>query len=471
MNLLRSRFSITLVINFLFVTAISLGTASLLNYHVTRRDLIRQTQVNLRNESRELSLLVGELVLEHIELLETLSIDGIIRNELRAINQTYGQNLGEIVSQLEQRNDQWINAPDEDPFVQSILKSPISYELEEFVKLFPDYSDVLITDRYGALMGATQHMDDYYQGDETWWQTVWNEGKGAIYVSQPFLEETLQVYVTEIAVPVYKDGTVVGVLHGYYRLDRALTKVLETIEFETGGSRLYISDSEYLGAEGIQTDAPLSPAILANTLGGTLPYEGQSTFLSAEPVHAITETNGAKGKLVDQAIETLHWYVVVYQSSAEALQPLTNAARVALITAGGALILAVVLGIVLAQIVSNPIRLLIRTAQKVQSDTVTSNDLKQLDKIASKNDDMGELASVFRDMSLVIMEREESLANEIASLQAQVESGSQQANDLELAYYEALRKKAGWLRQQFLSDDLLHQRMEAIDLKKTVHRS
>ena len=332
--------------------------------------------------------------------------------------------------------------------MQGILDNPITHELKEFYKLFPDYSDLLITDQYGALVAATHHIDDYYQGDEAWWRTVWNNGGGAIYVSQPFFEESVQTYVAEIAVPVYLEGQVVGVIHGYYRLDRALIKVLETVEFETGGSRLYISPERYLGADGIVKDVPLSPKLLAHPPEAAVQYEGVSTFLSVEPVHTITETKGAEGALVDQAIADLNWRILVYQSSREALHPLTSSARVALITATGAFVLAIVLGSILAKIVSHPVQILIRTAQKVQSDAVTPNDLQQLDKIAEKRDEMGELATVFRDMSLVIMERAKSLSEEIADLQAQVDAGGQQASELELAYYNALCRKSAWLRQR-----------------------
>lgn len=96
------------------------------------------------------------------------------------------------------------------------------------------------------------------------------------------------------------------------------------------------------------------------------------------------------------------------------------------------------------------IRVLIGTAEKLQANRVVSEDLRQLDIIASRRDDIGRLARVLRDMALVITEREQYLSDEIAHLQAQVQAGSQQATGLEMAYYKALRKKSIWLRQQLL---------------------
>ena len=122
--------------------------------------------------------------------------------------------------------------------------------------------------------------------------------------------------------------------------------------------------------------------------------------------------------------------------------------RVALVIGIGISLIAIALGYYLASNTNQSIRVLIGIAQKVQANRVVPEDLRQLDKIATRRDDIGQLASVLRDMALVISEREQHHSEEIAHLQAQVRSGSQQATGLEMAYYEALRKKSAWLRQQ-----------------------
>ena len=448
MNPLRSRFSILLVINFLFVSAIALGTASLLNYHFTRRDLVRQTHVNLHNQSRELALLVGELLLEHVELLKTLATTNIVQDQLLVHNQAYEVDSNDRATAPLKPTQTQSNSTGENLRARSPFEGPLADELDNFVELFPNYSDVLIAGQTGTLIAATQPLEADDQSDKEWWTMISNDGQGAIYVSQPIFDETLQTYLTEIAVPVYRNGIVVGGIHGVYRLEHILMKVLETVTSETGGNRLYISDEHYLGENLILHDAPLPNQVIANQLQTPIDYGGRKSFVSTEPVHTITDTAKAEGHLANQAIAQLNWRILVYQSSQEALEVLADEAEIAISTAAIALLIAIILGIILAQIVSNPIQTLIRAAQKVQDDSVAIEDLNQLDTIATKGDDLGKLAAVFRDMALVIIEREKSLSDEIATLQAQVNTGNQQASGLELAYYEALRKKSAWLRQK-----------------------
>jgi hypothetical protein len=94
------------------------------------------------------------------------------------------------------------------------------------------------------------------------------------------------------------------------------------------------------------------------------------------------------------------------------------------------------------------LRDLMRIAQTMLSNQVSSEDLRQLEAIAADQDPIGQLAAVLREMARATDEREKSLSSEIAHLQAQMRSDIQRSTGLELAYYEALRKKSSWLRQQ-----------------------
>ncbi|MEM9005541.1 MAG: hypothetical protein AAGE59_18705 [Cyanobacteria bacterium P01_F01_bin.86] len=123
--------------------------------------------------------------------------------------------------------------------------------------------------------------------------------------------------------------------------------------------------------------------------------------------------------------------------------------RIALLTVILVPLITIALTYYLVSGANQSIRILIGIAQKVQANRVVPEDLRQLSKIATRRDGIGQLASVLRDMALALSEREQHHSEEIAHLQAQVRSGSQQATGLEMAYYEALRKKSAWLRQQF----------------------
>ncbi len=83
-----------------------------------------------------------------------------------------------------------------------ILNSPASQFLADLVKNDSTYREVLVTDRYGRLVAASNVTSDYFQGDEDWWKRAFDSGRGRISVSDVNRDESANVYAFEIAVPV-----------------------------------------------------------------------------------------------------------------------------------------------------------------------------------------------------------------------------------------------------------------------------
>lgn len=131
------------------------------------------------------------------------------------------------------------------------------------------------------------------------------------------------------------------------------------------------------------------------------------------------------------------------QVSQEAAE-LARSALFSLVLAGSAAFL----GYHLGRRVKQPIHALAAIAQNLQTHPAEPADLQRLDALANRGDDVGQLAQVLQEMAQGTSEREQALSSQIAHLQAQMRAGNPQATGLEMAYYEALRKKSAWLRQQ-----------------------
>ena len=79
---------------------------------------------------------------------------------------------------------------------------------------FPEHLEVFVTDKYGVSIAASDRITDYYQADEEWWKTVYNNGQGNVFIGQPEFDERNQRLVMLIAVPIFDSTTnnLVGVL-------------------------------------------------------------------------------------------------------------------------------------------------------------------------------------------------------------------------------------------------------------------
>jgi hypothetical protein len=89
---------------------------------------------------------------------------------------------------------------------QGILAVSASKFLADLVRNDSVYREVLVTDRHGRLVAASNVTTDYSQGDEDWWTRAFDDGRGRISVSDVRRDESAGVYAFEIAVPVHRPG-------------------------------------------------------------------------------------------------------------------------------------------------------------------------------------------------------------------------------------------------------------------------
>lgn len=84
-----------------------------------------------------------------------------------------------------------------------ILLSPVSEAIHAFQQLNSEFAEILITDRYGRLIGASNPTTDYWQADEDWWTaaSVLPREKGRILGL--VYDESSGVIAIDMAFPVY----------------------------------------------------------------------------------------------------------------------------------------------------------------------------------------------------------------------------------------------------------------------------
>ena len=83
-----------------------------------------------------------------------------------------------------------------------LLQSSASQFLADIVGHDPIYREILVTDRQGRLVAASNVTSDYYQADEDWWTQSFDGGRGRVIVTDVRRDESAGVYAFEIAVPV-----------------------------------------------------------------------------------------------------------------------------------------------------------------------------------------------------------------------------------------------------------------------------
>ena len=309
---------------------------------------------------------------------------------------------------------------DTHPLVVSVLDNELATELAHFKEKFPQHVEVFLTDRQGVNVAATNRTSDYYQGDEAWWQTAFEQG---VYIGQPEYDESSNTVAINMAAAIYAKNSsdVVGVLRTTVNFNTLAESLINGRFGQTGKTDIYLPNGLELE---LDEDEDGTYHLAMEEAALDLGIFGQSENPYVELLHDNTPTLASESLVSvsgsgqdTQTISGLGWQIVAMQSKAEALKSVDTQTRnsIALFLVITALVGAA--AVFLARLITNPIVQLKTVAEKV-----ASGDLTAEAKVNTR-DEVGTLATTFNNMT-------SQLRNLVGSLEQRV---ADRTHDLELA--------------------------------------
>ena len=236
---------------FLFFLALVIVPAITLQFISTQtlqRSLEAEIDVELDLLTETYSLAFYELLESEISRFTFLGDDGNLEATINEINSAYPETRAEIDALLLARNEEWVNASSANiPLIRGVLNNDIVDEaLSEFLENSEGYAEIMVTDRYGGLIAATNLTTNYYQADEVWWQAAWSNGQGATYIAPELtFDEHIGGEALLMSVPITSEGEFIGVLRAFYDL-ASIREVLGVFDFDEGFLALINAENEIL---------------------------------------------------------------------------------------------------------------------------------------------------------------------------------------------------------------------------------
>jgi GAF domain-containing protein/HAMP domain-containing protein len=387
---------------FLLVTLLVAGSIVIVTQRSTTQALTENVGLSLSSVANTQATGIGIQLGKQLDLLNSLSISRNMVEAVKLRNSSYTGNESEIQAEINTLDQEWIQTVEAgSKYIQAMYESQnndVARQLLEFKRTYPDQAEVFVTDQYGALFATTNVTSDYNQADEEWWQKAYNEGKGNAFISSPVFDESAGVLSIQIAVPVrdYETPRILGVLRGTYNFS-----ALESILGHTTLGRTGESDLMYPGedfrfmrmhageAESMDENLLLQLNQASMDFYTELNYDGVESLISQAPVIVSADTL----RTLATEISDLGWYVIVHQSSAEALAPVQAQTRTTLF------LVVVIVGLVsagavwLARFLARPIIQLTGVAERIRG-----GDLSARAPVTS-NDEVGQLATTFNEMT------------------------------------------------------------------------
>lgn len=222
---------------------------------------------------------------------------------------------------------EWRSSRNLSPALTAVLENEASRFLADLGARDGIYREVLVTDRQGRLIAASNRTSDYYQADEEWWQAAFdNGGRGRVFVSGVLYDESASVKAINIAASIANadESQVVGVIKVIADI-RELAAIVEGMRLgETGSAALVREDGSIVlappGADSrfFATDE-LREHIEIKRQGAESLYQ---LHFSARAGDGRARLVGVAPSQLGASYPTLSWVVVVSQAESELFGPL-----------------------------------------------------------------------------------------------------------------------------------------------------
>ncbi|MCC6499046.1 MAG: GAF domain-containing protein [Anaerolineales bacterium] len=406
-------FRAKLIIAFALVAVTAVSAAAIGLNTIGKNELTRQAGSKLNELANTLAETVGTNLSSETVLLQTVGAQ--FEDFAGEASQAYsGKKKTEILEQINAVDASWRVAADNSQLVQSVVSNPVADKLREFQKVAPQHVELFITDRFGANLAATNRTSDYFQADEEWWQTAYNDGEGTVYISQPEFDESSNTYAVLMAIPIFSDNKLVGILRSTLNVTAIRTLLDKEKDADLGHADILVSGNQFISSDTLTPEEITGLKKITGSFG-EFTFEGEPSLVSQQKIHALADSPAW------QSVEALNWNVIIHQPLEQALLPVENQTRATISISMLVLALAVLFGYLVSQRLASPIVNLTHvTSQIAQGDLkVRANSQTQ--------DEIGALSDSFNRMTDQLQETLNSLENRVAERTTDLEQARLQS--------------------------------------------
>ncbi len=343
----------------------------------------------------EFSYFISHLIYSRLETFQEYGNDVLLQKALEESNGFF-EKIPDIDAYMADMDSRWA-AGDNDPAASDLYKKIIDNDLSEELREkkeyyekkyeYDIYSEIIATNKYGAVAGCTGKTTDYRQGDEQWWQKAESQGQ---YIQDISYDESTDTMGLHLSVRVTdEEGNFLGVLKTVYTLDETLHLLASAGKTELNqvpvgslmtrdGRVIYSSDPFYTflenGTETIYYRKAIEPQ------GFFSSDDGEKFYVYAQ----LPDYREMKG---------LGWVLVIENDTAEIFAPVDQLKKKLTLFALCATVLILGLSLFTIRIISGPLNKMKEAALAFgRGEMDTRIDI-------STSDEIGQVAAAFNTMS------------------------------------------------------------------------
>jgi two-component system sensor kinase FixL len=310
---------------------------------------------------------------------------------------------------IEQIDNQWNSGCNEITMVLAQLNTnPLAKRLQTLRAFyqnrygFPIFSEIFVTNKFGANVAQSNKTSDFNQADEDWWQIAAKDG---LYTSNVEFDQSSNASSIALASKIEdENGEFLGVMKGVLNIQETfniINEAKDTANFQTLQLHLVSKDGK----------------IIYSTKTGELADNAENLLVAGSHennFYRIRRNNTGKKALFAYArstsyddIKNLDWTIVTETSTAEIFAPLAQLKQTILLAGIAVLGLALMASSLTYRSIVVPIAELKKATVQITSGNLETNIT------ATSSDEIGQLAGSFQQMALQLKKSIAELNNEI----------------------------------------------------------
>ena len=194
---------------------------------------------------------IDEGIYHKVKLFQIYSQREPLRKAISKSNREF-KKIDDLEAYINKKDQEWISPPRAaiTPFMRKLLNNNLSQELREHIELYETeygyrvFSEVFVTNKYGAVIALTGKTTDYLQADEEWYQNTVKEKE--FWVGDVEYDKSSDSYACDIVINIYDEaGNFAGVLKAVMNIEEIINiiKAIEAIaRYETTEYKLVKKD-------------------------------------------------------------------------------------------------------------------------------------------------------------------------------------------------------------------------------------
>jgi len=370
----------------------------ILTYVEERRALRDTTGANFKEIAVETARRVEMQVTRGINEAQQLATTPFLRTAVTEANRSYGgKDEASIQSMIKDWQQRWRERGRHNEFPLFINRIVTNHLIRWHDVRRSDYVGIFVTDSRGALVVSSIPQVEYFYGKASWWQAVFNKGRGQQYVSDLYFDPSFGTRVLNVSVPIFDEDQdrVIGAVTILLRRDTLFQSISAVAIGATGHAMLMSSDGTpmicpVLAPEEHTVTPALVQEVTRPQAGWVVVPEdshgGRNSIVGFSPVRLGNQ-------LAPDSLEGKRWVTFVRQDPAETYAPLNQ--LLGKVAAYGVLVFAVLwgTGTVVARRLARPIQVLYEGVQRIGAGSLDHQVAVQT------GDEIEQLAEAFNGMA------------------------------------------------------------------------